>query len=102
MFEGGCTIVRKQISSDEAREIIRAGIISVVNPSHEATISMMRKKFGIEVTVPPSPPKLLLRPGEKLVIMSVRGLPRLTDRHEYKSEDIDRADISFALYERKE
>ena len=40
----------------------------------------------------------VLKSGDAVVVMGVRGLPRLTDRHEYTSEEVASASFTFSLY----
>jgi len=68
---------------------------SCCNPSHNATLIALREKFGIEVPVPATPPRVTLTDGDSIIVLQVSGLPRLTDRHEYTPEEIDRAKFSF-------
>ena len=70
-------------------------IESCLNPSHKATINAMQSRFGLAITIPDTPPKVRLGQGDRLFIMAVRGLPRLTDRHEYTQEEIDAAEFVF-------
>lgn len=72
--------------------------ISCVNVSHQATIDALRNRFGIQVVAPVVPPKVSLDFGDELIVMSVRGLPRLTDRHEYTQAEIDNATFAFSIY----
>ena len=58
----------------------------------------MHSRYGISVEIPESPPRVTLREGDSLLVMGVRGLPRLTDRHEYTDEEIASASFEFVLY----
>lgn len=103
MFVGDCTITRSVLSPDIAGEMIaianqRGDLTSCVNKSHIPTISAMRQRFCIDVAIPDTPPQVQLAQGDSLIVMGVRGLPRLTDRHEYTADEIDKATFSFALY----
>ncbi len=103
MFVGDCTITRSVLSPDTAGEMIaiakqRGDLIPCLNPSHTATIDAMRQRFCIDVAIPDAPPQVQLAQGDGLIVMGVRGLPRLTDRHEYTAGEIDQAAFSFALY----
>lgn len=98
MFEGDVTVKRRQIDVDEAKALIASGVIPCLNPSHVATISAMRRRFDIDVTIPETPPQVKLGVGDELIVMGVRGLPRLTDRHEYTEEEIAAATFSFSRY----
>lgn len=98
MFVGNCRIERKEISVDEAKNLIAQGVVSCCNPSHQATINAMQARFGIEVLIPAEPPRVVLNPGDSIIVMGVRGLPRLTDRHEYSAEEVAQAAFVFSMY----
>jgi len=98
MFQGDCNIVRVESSSEWVKGVVDLGVESCLNPSHAATIAAMRSRFGIEVSIPETPPRVVLKTGDRMIIMGVRGLPRLTDRHEYTEEEIAKASFSFSVY----
>ncbi len=99
MFSGEQLIKREIISPEEVREMAEAGEFTpCLNPSHQATIDAAAARYGIKVSIPETPPKVSLDNGDSVVVMGVRGLPRLTDRHEYTSEEIASATFSFARY----
>ena len=99
MFANDCTIVRTTMSAEEVKKMAENGEFTpCLNPSHAATIAAMREKFGIDVEIPEKPPKVVLSCGDSVVVMGVRGLPRLTDRHEYSVEEIDAATFTFSKY----
>ena len=97
MFSGDCAIQRKALTADKVKAM--AGELTpCLNPSHQATIDAMRSRFGIDVAIPETPPRVSLGVGDSVVVMGVRGLPRLTDRHEYTEEEIAQATFSFSEY----
>ena len=97
MFAGNCDISRRTLVADEVKAM--AGELTpCLNPSHQATIDAMRSRYGIEVAIPETPPRVSLGVGDSVVVMGVRGLPRLTDRHEYTEEEIAQATFSFSEY----
>ena len=99
MFDGNCTIARKVVSPDDVRGMAEDGRLTpCINPSHEATINAMRQRYGIDVQIPETPPKVTLGVGDSILVMGVRGLPRLTDAHEYTEEQIAAATFSFTEY----
>lgn len=98
MFAGDCNIERRTLSVEEVATRIAQGVTSCCNPSHEATIRAMRDRFGLSVSIPPAPPRVELRPGDSVIVMGVRGLPRLTDRHEYTDEEVAQATFLFSEY----
>lgn len=98
MFNGNCRIVRRVLSPYEAKAYIDEGVIPCINPSHAATIAAMRERFRIDMPIPGKPPSVCLNPGDGVIVMGVRGLPRLTDRHEYSPEEISGAVFEFVFY----
>ena len=98
MFAENCEISRRVLSVEEVKSLVAQGIESCCNPSHVATIGAMRSRFGIDVPIPETPPRVQLGRGDSVIVMGVRGLPRLTDRHEYNEEEIASATFSFSLY----
>lgn len=99
MFANDCVITRTAISVEKVKDMAENGeLVPCLNPSHAATIAAMRERFGIEVEIPETPPKVVLNLGDALIVMGVRGLPRLTDRHEYTEEEINAATFTFSKY----
>jgi len=97
MFAGNCDIRRRTLVADDVKAM--AGEFTpCLNPSHQATIDAMCSRYGIEVAIPETPPRVSLGVGDSVVVMGVRGLPRLTDRHEYTEEEIAQATFSFSEY----
>lgn len=98
MLNGDVSLTRRVLELDEVKELIESGVTPVLNPSHEATIDAMRQRFCLDVVIPETPPRVTLEPSDQLIVMSVRGLPRLTDRHEYTDEEIASASFAFSLW----
>ena len=99
MFHGNVTITRKVIEPTTVKAMAEGGELTpCLNPSHAATIEAMRSRYSIEIAIPDAPPRVSLGIGDRLVVMGVRGLPRLTDRHEYTEDEIASATFSFSMY----
>jgi hypothetical protein len=98
MFAGDCTIGRRKLSVEQVAEKVAQGVESCCNPSHAATIAAMRDRFGLDVAIPTTPPRVSLGSGDSVIVMGVRGLPRLTDRHEYSVEEVAQATFEFTEY----
>lgn len=98
MFAGDCRIVRRKLDVAMVEQRVKAGVSSCCNPSHQATIAAMRQRFGLDVAIPEAPTKVLLQSGDSVVVMGVRGLPRLTDRHEYTEDEVAKATFDFHEY----
>ena len=96
-FEGD--IKRTPLSVDAAKEILaQEGLNICLNPSHQLTIDAMNTRFGIYLPIPTKAPLASLSVGDTLIVMGVRGLPRLEGRHEYTTEEISGAVFSFSSY----
>ena len=98
MFKGECAIARTPVGVEAVRMAVEAGVESCLNPSHAATIAAMRGRYALDVAIPTTPPQVSLGVGDALIVMGVRGLPRLTDRHEYTEEEVAKATFSFSEY----
>jgi hypothetical protein len=98
MIPDDADIRKRKLEVDEARRLIQ-GAIPCLNHSHAATIEAMTGRFGIKVEIPEIPPIVNLQYGDVLIVMGVRGLPRLTDRHQYTAEEIANASFKFSKYE---
>lgn len=95
---GACTITRRPLSVGEVAQKVAQGVTSCCNPSHQATIDAMRVRFGLFVEIPDAPPRVSLAKGDSVIVMGVRGLPRLTDRHEYTADEVAKATFEFSEY----
>ncbi len=98
MFSGDVAIDRRSLTVEQVKAEVAQGVIPCCNPSHEATIHAMTSRFGIEVEIPTEPPRVALGHGDSVIVMGVRGLPRMTDRHEYTAEEVAQATFQFAKY----
>lgn len=99
MFVSDCTITRQSLTDEQARQMINNGVIPCLNPSHQATIDAMAVRYGINVDIPSTAPQVKLSAGDSLLVMGVRGLPRLdATRHEYTEAEIANATFAFSLY----
>lgn len=97
MFQGDCVIHRRALSVEEVKAMEKE-LTPCLNPSHKATIDAMHTRFDINVEIPEQPPRVVVNSGDSVIVMGVRGLPRLTDRHEYTEEEIAAATFSFSMY----
>lgn len=95
---GACSITRRPLNVVEVATKVAGGVVSCCNPSHQATIHAMRSCFGLHVEIPETPPRVQLARLDSIIVMGVRGLPRLTDRHEYTTEEVAQATFEFSEY----
>ena len=108
MFDGDGNISFKQLDAESATKAIESakadGSLAIcLNPSHQATITAMGHRYGIEVPIPEVAPQVKLAAGDSLMVMGVRGLPRLdATRHEYTEEEIAKATFQFSVFTRTE
>lgn len=96
---GECSPTRKPLPTEQGLELLKGEFTACLNPSHSATIHALENRFGVVVPIPEKPPLVNLGKGDSLLIFAVKGLPRLTDRHEYTHDEIEKASFSFVLWE---
>jgi hypothetical protein len=97
MFGIDALVQRKAVSIEWVREN-HPYMVVCANPSHLATFQALEGKHGIKLTIPTKAPLVGLVEGDSLVVLSVRGLPRLEGRHEYTVEEIDKAAFYFSQW----
>ena len=94
MLPSGTVNLRKDdLTVEEVKELL-PNCEMCLNPSHRATIEAA-KSIGLKISIPEKPARISLESGDSVVVMQVRGLPRLTDRHEYTKEEIASASFNF-------
>lgn len=99
MFSGGCMIEREVITEITPEFVAECDLaINCCNASHAATVQAAYEKFGLSLQIPEKPPTVELEEGDTLIVMGVKGLPRLTDRHHYTAEEIASAKFEFVKY----
>jgi hypothetical protein len=98
MFPSECSTTRWALELADAKVVISNGVVSCLNSSHEATVVAM-KSLGLNVGIPAEPPKISLRLGDRMLVMSVRGLPRLTENRHYTEEEVSKATFVFGLWQ---
>lgn len=98
MFPPECVVVRRPMTANEVCEAL-PDCIPALNPSHAATIDAMRTRYSLDISIPETAPRVALGAGDAVIVMSVRGLPRLdATRHEYTPEEIASATFAFAKW----
>lgn len=99
MFPDCCRLERRSVGEAEVKEMLqRADAVPCLNPSHKATVEALNYKYGITLKIPEKAPLVQLQLGDELLVLAVRGLPRLEGRHEYMPEEIAKATFSFGLW----
>jgi len=100
MFPALCTVVRTPLNDIATGNILRLSkdVVYALNPSHKPTIDAAIERFGLPIQIPEKAPIVTLKKGDKIIVMSVRGLPRMEGRHEYTTEEIANATFAFAIW----
>lgn len=99
MFQGDVQIARRTLTIEAVRELVSVGVVPCLNPSHVATINAMEARYGLVVEIPDRAPQVSLQVGDSVIVMGVRGLPRLdATRHEYTEAEIASATFTFSQY----
>lgn len=103
MFNGELILQRTEVNANYAKSQLEeaeenGNLVIACNPSHGSTLNVLKSKHDITIDIPATPPSISLNKGDRLILMSVRGLPRLTDRHEYNDEEISKATFTWAIW----
>lgn len=109
MFPAECSVRRRPCPPPLAMKLLGAPtepdddseVVNACNRSHTATLAALKERYGIDLTVglAETPPRVSLGAGDLFIVLSVRGLPRLTDRREYTPAEIAGASFDFGLWE---
>jgi hypothetical protein len=97
---GTVQLTKTDLTPKQVRAEVDSGnLVSCCNPYHTATLAMLSEKHGINVDIPPEPPRIDLSLGDSIIVMQASGVPRRTDRLEYTREEIDAASFCFMFIE---
>lgn len=58
MFSGNVAIERRVLTVEQVAAKVGRGVESCCNPSHTATIDAMRARYGLNVPIPATPPRV--------------------------------------------
>jgi hypothetical protein len=98
MFQEECLVVRMPLNLLRVQRLLMDEVVSCVNPSHQATLDALRERFGIEIPIPETAPKVTLEPGDTLVTLSARFSRRLAEGEKYSAEEVAAATFEFVAY----
>lgn len=99
MFPANCQVERQSLSVEEVKTLLGQGYVSCCNPQHKTSLEAAHQRFDLNIEVPATAPKVQLEHGDKVIVMSIRGLPRLEEnRHEYTEEEVAQATFTFGLW----
>lgn len=97
----GAIVTRYTLTPEQVRDKLTsasADVRSCCNASHQATLTALKARFGIEVSAQGAP-KVSLGLGDNLIVMQITGLPRLdASRHEYTTEEVASATFTFSVW----
>jgi hypothetical protein len=97
MFPPSCTIAKVPMTIEDVRASLSKAT-SCCNPFHAATLHALKARYDLDVPVPDKAPVVSAKIGDRVIVLSVRGLPRLEGRHEYTAEEIEKAAFVFSCY----
>lgn len=78
------------IEIEDNKQAVEKALVCL-NPSHQATVDVLRSRLGLNIKIPNSAPKVSLKKGDTLFVLQVQGLPRLQGRSEYTEAEIESA-----------
>lgn len=105
MFPPECVIGRQPVTGAGVRALLHGEFVNCCNASHRATLDALAAAHPNEWeflklvgTVPATPPKVALASGDRILVVSVRGLPRLTEDRHYTPEEIAGASFAYGVW----
>lgn len=99
MFPADCSATRRTVTPEQVAGLMTEGYTSCCNPQHRPTNEAAKVRYGLDIAVPEKAPIVALKSGDEVIVMSVRGLPRLEEnRHEYTAAEIEKATFTFGLW----
>lgn len=90
-------IRKRKLEIEEVKNLIQ-NAVPCIDPKHSAIIELMTKRLGIALDIPTNPPAVNFQEGDALIVMSVRGLPRLTGKQRYSHDEAENASFKFSEY----
>lgn len=99
MFSPAARLARRPLEIEGVKNLLGEGYVSCCNPQHQTSLDAARRRYGLEIMVPEKAPMVSLKVGDRLLLMGIRGLPRLQEnRHEYLEEEVAKATFLFGLW----
>jgi len=99
MFPANAVASRRPLTGEEVKTLLAEGYVSCCNPQHKTTLQAAKLRYDLDIVVPEKAPMVALGVGDQVVVMSVRGLPRLEEnRHEYSEDEVAKATFVFGLW----
>ncbi len=96
MFPANATLAKQALQPGDVPPYL-AGIVSALNPSHAATLDAIKRRYGFDLPIPATAPKVALVHGDALLVIQA-NLPRLAEGQVHSDETVAKAPISFSLY----
>ena len=99
MFPVNAVASRRPLDIEEVKNLLGDDYVSCCNPQHKTTLDAAKRRYELDIAVPEKAPVVSLAVGDEVVVMSVRGLPRLEEnRHEYREDEVAKATFVFGLW----
>lgn len=106
MINSDANITRQALRLGQVKAAINhAMALGTLKPcldhTHQAILDALYKRYDICISVPSTTAQVNLAVNDRLIVMNVKGLPRLTaNRKEYHLEEIAAATFVFTLWQR--
>lgn len=99
MFPANVVATRRPLSIEEVKILLAEGYVSCCNPQHATSLQAAKLRFGLKISVPEKAPLVALKVGDEVIVMGIRGLPRLQEnRHEYTEDEVASAAFVFGQW----
>ena len=91
----------KQIFSMEVSDLLRLQYISCFEMNHAPVLDILKRRFGITVSVPERKELHKIHKYDKIIIVTVTKVRHLDPEERYTKEELVKAGIYFRMYEIK-
>jgi hypothetical protein len=98
MFSDECVIRKNTHEFNSEVEQAIASAIPCFNAGHKETIKAIRDRYGLQLSIPETPPTIFLKEGDTIWIIQITGLPRCNPPREYTKEEVTKAEFKINLY----
>jgi len=86
------------INSDKVKQLLGSEHVSCCTEEQGPVLDIVERRFGVYVKIPPTPNRHRLKKGDRVLIIVVANIRKLSAYERYTLQEITKARIFFRLY----